>query len=119
MQFSIHMYEHRHRLPCFLPYNVDSPLPSQELTPGKRLSQGKLLLLVLQFVMYMPWLGKTCSIALWPFSFSNLAPVASNQGGHQMCAHLQTVCWDSLEVEQACGVISLVEGVHFDELRFP
>ena len=28
-------------------------------------------------------------------------------------------CWDSLEVEQACGVISLVEGVHFDELRFP
>ena len=36
-----------------------------------------------------------------------------------MCAHLQNICWGSLEVEQACGVISVNEGVHFDELRFP
>ena len=36
-----------------------------------------------------------------------------------MCAHLQTICWGSLEVQQTCGVISVDEGVHFDELRFP
>ena len=35
-----------------------------------------------------------------------------------MCAHLQTVCCGSLEVQQTCGVISVDEGVRFDELRF-
>ena len=36
-----------------------------------------------------------------------------------MCAHLQTICWGSLEVQQTCGVIFIDEGVRFDELRFP
>ena len=36
-----------------------------------------------------------------------------------MSAHLQTICWGSLEVQQTCGVISVDEGVRFDELRFP
>ena len=36
-----------------------------------------------------------------------------------MCAHPQTICWGPLEVQQTCGVISVVEGVRFDELRFP
>ena len=36
-----------------------------------------------------------------------------------MCANLQTIWWVSLEVQQTCGVISVDEGVHFDELRFP
>ena len=66
-------------------------------------------------VMYTP---KTCSVALGPFSFSNLAPVTSNQRGPQMRAHLQTICWGSLEVQQTCGVIFVDEGVYFDELRF-
>ena len=35
-----------------------------------------------------------------------------------MCAHLQTICWGSLEVQQTCGVISVDEGVRFDELRY-
>ena len=35
-----------------------------------------------------------------------------------MCAHLQTICWGSLEVQQTCGVISVDQGVHFDEQRF-
>ena len=73
---------------------------------------------MLQLVMYTPWLGKTCSVALGPFSFSNLAPVTSNQRGPQMRAHLQTICWGSLEVQQTCGVIFVDEGVYFDELRF-
>ena len=51
------------------------------------------------------------------FLLSNLATVASNYRGHKMCAHLQTVCWGSLEVEQTCGVIPIDEGMHFDELR--
>ena len=36
-----------------------------------------------------------------------------------MCALPQTICWGPLEVQQTCGVISVDEGVHFDELRFP
>ena len=36
-----------------------------------------------------------------------------------MCAHLQTVCWGSLEVEQTFGVIPIDEGVSFDELGLP
>ena len=35
-----------------------------------------------------------------------------------MCAHLQTIWWGSLEVQQTCGVISVDEGVCFDELRY-
>ena len=35
-----------------------------------------------------------------------------------MCAHLQTIWQGSLEVQQTCGVISVDEGVCFDELRF-
>ena len=36
-----------------------------------------------------------------------------------MCALPQTICWGSVEVQQTCGVISVDEGVRFDELRFP
>ena len=37
-----------------------------------------------------------------------------------MCTHLQTIsCQGSLEVQQICGVISVDEGVCFDELKFP
>ena len=36
-----------------------------------------------------------------------------------MCAHLQTIWQGSLEVQQTCGVISVDEGVCFDDLRFP
>ena len=37
-----------------------------------------------------------------------------------MCTHLQTICCQgSLEVQQICGVISVDEGVYFDELKFP
>ena len=36
-----------------------------------------------------------------------------------MCALPQTTCWGFLEVQQTCGVISVDEGVRFDELRFP
>ena len=36
-----------------------------------------------------------------------------------MCALPQTICWGPLEVQQTCGVISVNEGVRFDELRFP
>ena len=36
-----------------------------------------------------------------------------------MYAHPQTVCCGPLEVPQTCRVISVDEGVRFDELRFP
>ena len=36
-----------------------------------------------------------------------------------MCALPQTICWGPLDVQQTFGVISVNEGVRFDELRFP
>ena len=86
--------------------------------PRKKAAPGEAVSITACYGMYIPWLGKACSVALGPFSFSNLAPVASNQRGHQMCAHLQTVCCGSLEVQQTCGVISVDEGMCYDELRF-